>query len=81
MPLAFRFIQTLAAREDEIGPVQQLSFVLQKLRRCAMKCRQLVHAVEHERAGCEVAREVESHRRVVPHHRTVERESTLQFVQ
>jgi hypothetical protein len=53
--------------------------VLYQLGRGAVKRRQLVHAIEHNGARRHVARKIERHRRVVPHHRMIDGELDLHF--
>ena len=81
MPLALRFVQTLAAREDEIGAVQQLFLVFEKFRRRILERRQLVHAVEHDGARRQVRAQTSTPSACNTRQRTLDAVNAVQLVQ
>ena len=81
MALALRFVEAVTPGEDQIGPLQQLLFAIQKLPRRAAERRQLVHAIERNRTRGDVACVGQRHRRVIPEDRPVDAMSGLKLVE
>ena len=69
---ALCLVEACAAREYEIGEVEQLGLALGDVIRSEGKRRQLVHAVVDNRERPEPPRVVDSHRRVEPEHEAPE---------
>lgn len=66
MTIALRLTQALAAREDDVGPAEQLRFAREQRGGRVGERRELVHTVEHDGCRAQMAREDERHRCVVP---------------
>jgi hypothetical protein len=71
--IAFRFIQRVAAGEDQIGAIQQFLLAHREIRGRAGKRRQLVHTVVHDGLGTHTADERQRTRRVEPQQRRIDR--------
>src|ERR1043165_129316 len=66
MLISLGLIQTMPASENEIRHLEEFTLAQAKRFGRPFKCRQFVHAIVNSGRRCQAAREIQSHRRVVP---------------
>ncbi len=64
-------VEALAAREEQAGAADEVTLEIADLLRRATELRQLVHAIIDAKAGLQMRREAQRHRREIPGHETL----------